>query len=106
VTSWYGMVCVVREGVRPTCGDWIGGEGAYSLVPFVHNGSTNGDGRMGHAASPYITTRAGLGWVGLGHTVFNCGWVGCECGLLGLLGSSLHCNGGSFELRSNCANGG
>lgn len=61
----HGMVCVVREGVRPTCGDWIGGEGAYSLVPFVHNGSTNGDGRMGHAASPYITSRAGLGWATL-----------------------------------------
>lgn len=100
MTSWYGMVCVVREGVRPTCGDWIGGEGAYSLVPFVHNGSTNGDGRMGHAASPYITTRAGLGWatlfliaVGLGVNV-------------DYSASSLHCNGGSFELRSNCANGG
>lgn len=92
---WYG---VVREGVRPTCGDWIGGE--RGVVPFVHNGSTNGDGRMGHAASPYITSRAGLGWATLFLIVVGLG-VNVDYSA-----SSLHCNGGSFELRSNCANGG
>lgn len=60
VTSWDG----VREGVRPTptCGDWRR-EGP-GLVPFVCN-CTNGDEGMGHAASPYITSRAGLGWATL-----------------------------------------
>ena len=49
----------MREGVRPTptCGDWREGPG---LVPFVCN-CTNGDEGIGHAASPYITSRAGLG---------------------------------------------
>ena len=79
----------VREGVRPTptCGDWgERGRGACPLVPFVCN-CTNGDGGMGHAASPYITSRAGLGWATLIYFyIYGLSrlWVGCECGLLGL----------------------
>jgi hypothetical protein len=102
VTSWYGMCCEGGSATNLWRLDWRREGRGHFRSQWQHQWRwENGTCRI---ALYNLSGWAGLDWAGLG-------WATLFLIVVGLgvnvdYSASLHCNGGSFELRSNCANGG